>query len=137
MNSKKTFKANFKNRRRQGMDGSRRWNGLLSPALSSDQPGPANGGEGGTSASLWSQHMRETNLSMERGLEDAAGSFAAALHNFGLRSKTISSLFLVVLFTSSACFGSEKSASKDKQPAEHHRGWIGGEFRLARRHWNW
>jgi hypothetical protein len=48
-------------------------------------------------------------------------------------------LFLVLLFASASCFGSEKSSSpdKDKQPPEYHRGWIGGEYRLARRHWNW
>jgi hypothetical protein len=52
-----------------------------------------------------------------------------------------SGLFLVVLFASASCFASEKSASqdKDKQPPERHRGWIGGEYRLARsrRHWSW
>jgi hypothetical protein len=71
-------------------------------------------------------------------------SFAAALHNFAAstprrqHSKTISSLFLVVVFTAASCFASEKSASRDKdKKPEHHRGWIGGEYRLARRHWNW
>jgi membrane-associated protease RseP (regulator of RpoE activity) len=56
-----------------------------------------------------------------------------------MNSNKIVSLFLVVLFTSASCFGSQKSASndKDKKPTEHHRGWIGGEFKLARRHWSW
>jgi hypothetical protein len=56
-----------------------------------------------------------------------------------MHSNKIASLFLVVLFTSASCFGSEKSApnNKDKKLPEHHRGWIGGEYRLARRHGNW
>jgi hypothetical protein len=56
-----------------------------------------------------------------------------------MNSNKIVSLFLVVLSTSASCIGSENSASrdKDKQPPEHHRGWIGGEYRLARRHWSW
>src|SRR5689334_7495057 len=50
----------------------------------------------------------------------------------------IVSLFLVVLSASASCFGSEKSGPKDKgKKSEHHRGWIGGEFRIARRHWSW
>src|SRR5690348_13276801 len=60
------------------------------------------------------------------------------LNRYGvLHSKAAYTLFLVALFASASCFGSDKSASKDKQPPEHHRGWIGGEYRLARRHWNW
>jgi membrane-associated protease RseP (regulator of RpoE activity) len=56
-----------------------------------------------------------------------------------MNSNRIVSLFLVVLFTSASGFASENSApkDKDKKPAENHRGWIGGEYRLARRHWNW
>jgi hypothetical protein len=56
-----------------------------------------------------------------------------------MNSDKIISLSLLVLFTSASCFGSEKSAprDKDKQPPEYHRGWIGGEYRLARRHWSW
>jgi PDZ domain len=56
-----------------------------------------------------------------------------------MNSNKIVCVFLVVLFTSASCFGSEKSApkDKDKKPPEHHRGWIGGEYRLARRHWSW
>lgn len=56
-----------------------------------------------------------------------------------MNSNKIVSLWLAVLLTSASCFGSEKSApnDKDKKPREHHRGWIGGEYRLARRHWNW
>jgi hypothetical protein len=56
-----------------------------------------------------------------------------------MNSNKMVSLFLVILFASASCFASEKSISKekDKQPPEHHRGWIGGEYRLARRHWNW
>ena len=56
-----------------------------------------------------------------------------------MNSNKIVSLFLVVLSTSASCLGSQKSTArdKDKQPAEHHRGWIGGEYRLARRHWSW
>jgi membrane-associated protease RseP (regulator of RpoE activity) len=52
--------------------------------------------------------------------------------------KTASSLFLAVLFTSASCFGSEKSSpkDKDKKPPEHQRGWIGGEYKLAKRHGN-
>jgi hypothetical protein len=49
------------------------------------------------------------------------------------------SLFLVVLFISAACFGSEQPVPRDKgkEAPEHQRGWIGGEYKLARRHWNW
>jgi hypothetical protein len=56
-----------------------------------------------------------------------------------MNSNKIVSLFLIVLFTSATCFGSEKSSpkDKDKKPPEHQRGWIGGEFRLARRNGNW
>jgi PDZ domain len=56
-----------------------------------------------------------------------------------MNSNKIVGLFLVVLFTSVCCFGSEKSAAsdKDKKAPEHQRGWIGGEYRLARRHWIW
>src|SRR5215475_10104942 len=52
--------------------------------------------------------------------------------------KTASSLFLVVLFTTVSCFASEKSSpkDKDKKPPEHQRGWIGGEYKLAKRHGN-
>jgi hypothetical protein len=56
-----------------------------------------------------------------------------------MSSNKIVSLFLVVLFVSTCCYSSENSVSKDKdkQPPEHHRGWIGGQYRLARRHWSW
>jgi hypothetical protein len=56
-----------------------------------------------------------------------------------MNSKKVVSLFLVVLFASASCFSSEKSAANDKnkKPPEHHRGWIGGEYRLARQHWSW
>jgi len=55
-----------------------------------------------------------------------------------MNSDKIASLLLVVLFTSASCFGSEKSApkDKDKKPPEHQRGWIGGEYKLVRRHGN-
>jgi PDZ domain len=55
-----------------------------------------------------------------------------------LRSERISSLFLVVLIASASCFGSEKSASRDKdKKPEHHRGWIGGEYKMVRSHGSW
>jgi len=56
-----------------------------------------------------------------------------------MNSKKIVSLFLVVLSASASSFASGKPVSKDKdkQPSEHHRGWIGGQYRLARRDWNW
>ncbi len=56
-----------------------------------------------------------------------------------MNSKKTVSLLLIVLFTFASSFGSEKSASKDKdkKPPEHHRGWIGGEYKVARRHWSW
>jgi hypothetical protein len=56
-----------------------------------------------------------------------------------MNSKKIISWLLVVLSASASCFASGKPVlkDKDKQPPEHHRGWIGGQYRLARRHWNW
>lgn len=56
-----------------------------------------------------------------------------------MNSNKIGGLFLIVLSASFSCFGSEKSASKDKdkKPPEHQRGWIGGEYKLVRRHLNW
>jgi len=47
---------------------------------------------------------------------------------------------LLVITLSSVClFGAEKSSTKekDKKPTEHQRGWIGGQYKLARRHWSW
>lgn len=45
---------------------------------------------------------------------------------------------LVTVLASACAFGAEKCSikEKDKKPPEHHRGWIGGEYKLARRHWN-
>src|SRR5437899_8399458 len=56
-----------------------------------------------------------------------------------MNSNKIVSLFLVVLSTSASCLGSENSASRDKdrQPPEHHRGWIGGEYKTVRSHGSW
>ena len=47
-------------------------------------------------------------------------------------------LLVIVLF-SIFSFGAEESATKEKDNkfVEHQRGWIGGEYKLARRHWNW
>ena len=55
-----------------------------------------------------------------------------------MNSNKIVSLFLVVLFTSATSFASEKPCpkDKDKKPPEHQRGWIGGEYKLARRQGN-
>jgi PDZ domain len=55
-----------------------------------------------------------------------------------MNSKTNYCLLVAALFSAST-FGAEKCSikEKDKSPPEHHRGWIGGEYKLARRHWSW
>lgn len=47
--------------------------------------------------------------------------------------------FIVAALLSGSVFGAEKCSikEKDKSQSEHHRGWIGGEYKLARRHWSW
>jgi membrane-associated protease RseP (regulator of RpoE activity) len=54
------------------------------------------------------------------------------------RIKT-ASLFLIALSVSAPIFAGQKTSTKenDKKPPEHQRGWIGGEYRLARKHWSW
>lgn len=55
-----------------------------------------------------------------------------------MNSNKIVGAFLAVAFISMTGIAAEKSRkAKDKEPAEHHRGWMGGEYKLARRHWSW
>ena len=90
-------------------------------------------------------------LSAGRGRPENSQPEMAALRNAGvpacelrhrlgaLLKNEVLPLFLVLLFASASCLASENSVprDKDKKPPEHHRGWIGGEYRLARRHWSW
>jgi len=56
-----------------------------------------------------------------------------------MNSNKIVCLFLVVVSVCSSNFAAEKVSTKekDKKPPVHQRGWIGGEYKLARRHWSW
>jgi hypothetical protein len=63
--------------------------------------------------------------------------FSSRRRHSNMILETAFSLFLVVLFASAPCFGSEISSKKDKESVKHQRGWIGGEYKLARRHWSW
>lgn len=90
-------------------------------------------------------------LNVGRGRPENSQPGSAALRNAGVPAyelrhrlgaflkNVVLPLFLVVLFASASCFGSDESASRDKEKKhpEHHRGWIGGEYRLARRNWKW
>jgi membrane-associated protease RseP (regulator of RpoE activity) len=46
---------------------------------------------------------------------------------------------LIILLSSACVLGSEKCSTKekDKTAPEHHRGWIGGQYKMARRRWSW
>jgi len=46
---------------------------------------------------------------------------------------------LIGVSVSAPALASEKSPKKEKakEPAEHRRGWIGGQYKLAKRHWSW
>jgi membrane-associated protease RseP (regulator of RpoE activity) len=48
-------------------------------------------------------------------------------------------LFLIALTLPATVFADQKSAcdKNDRKSPEHYRGWIGGEYKLVRRHWNW
>src|SRR3954471_8561096 len=56
-----------------------------------------------------------------------------------MNSRNVASILLVALSVSMSALASEKPTTdkKEKEPTEHHRGWIGGEYKLVRRHWNW
>jgi hypothetical protein len=56
-----------------------------------------------------------------------------------MNSRNIASILLVALSISISVLASEKpnTDKKGKEPTEHHRGWIGGDYKLVRRHWNW
>jgi hypothetical protein len=56
-----------------------------------------------------------------------------------MNSEKIICSFLIGLLTSASALAAEKSskAKKSKEAAEHHRGWIGGEYKLAKRNWSW
>jgi len=45
---------------------------------------------------------------------------------------------LLAVFTCAPILASEESSTKEKvKKREHSRGWIGGEYKLAKRHWSW
>jgi hypothetical protein len=56
-----------------------------------------------------------------------------------MNSNNVAAILLVALSVSVSALASEKPTTdkKDKGPTEHHRGWIGGEYKLVSRHWNW
>jgi len=56
-----------------------------------------------------------------------------------MNSNKFAVFIVFMLILSTPVFATDKSAAKekDKKPPEHQRGWIGGEYKLVRRHWNW
>jgi hypothetical protein len=51
----------------------------------------------------------------------------------------VATALLVAFIVSLSTLASENPAKdkKSKETTEYHRGWIGGEYKLVRRHWNW
>lgn len=60
------------------------------------------------------------------------------MNNHMNNQKLIFSLLIGLLVSASAP-AAEKSSKKEKskEATEHHRGWIGGQYKLAKRHWSW
>jgi Trypsin-like serine proteases, typically periplasmic, contain C-terminal PDZ domain len=56
-----------------------------------------------------------------------------------MNSNKIVCSLVIALFVSGSTFATEKSSQKknEKKEPEHQRGWIGGEYKLVRSHWNW
>lgn len=55
-----------------------------------------------------------------------------------MNSKKTACLVAIAL-SSAYIFGADKCSIKEKEKSlpEHQRGWIGGEYKVARRHWSW
>ncbi len=51
----------------------------------------------------------------------------------------VAGTLLVAFIASSSALAAENPAKdkKSKEPTQYRRGWIGGEYKLVRRHWNW
>jgi hypothetical protein len=54
-------------------------------------------------------------------------------------NSNITTCLLAIALSSASIFGANKCSIKEKEksPPEHYRGWIGGEYKVARRHWSW